>query len=124
MHKSKFRLTALAIGLYACASLTGCGGDKQEAETQPPVSNSQETPADAPSALPAANTDELREKAATAYRESRLYAPAGDNAIEYYLQVRERTPGDPSVSSTLSDLLPMLVIAVEQSRDRKDYAEA
>src|SRR5690606_31123476 len=56
--------------------------------------------------------------------ESRLYAPAGDNALEYYLALREKSPGDAAVASALTDLMPMLVIATEQARDREDFEEA
>src|SRR3546814_1179694 len=35
-----------------------------------------------------------------------------------------KLPGDPGVSSALTDLLPMTVIATEQSRDRGDFDEA
>src|SRR5690606_10399742 len=67
---------------------------------------------------------ELRAAARQAYAESRLYAPPGENAFEYYLALRERVPGDAAASSALTDLLPMTVIATEQSRDREDYDEA
>ena len=70
------------------------------------------------------SVEDLRQAARSAYAESRLYAPPGDNALEYYLALRERLPGDAAASSALTDLLPMTVIATEQSRDREDYAEA
>src|SRR3546814_20395438 len=44
--------------------------------------------------------------------------------MEYYLALRDKLPGDPGVSSALTDLLPMTVIATEQSRDRGDFDEA
>ncbi len=72
----------------------------------------------------ALNADTLRDKARQAYQESRLYAPVGDNAMEYYIALREKAPGDPGASSALTDLLPMTVIATEQSRDRDDFVEA
>src|SRR3546814_3579299 len=55
----------------------------------------------------ALSADDLRKKASQAYQDSRLYAPAGDNAMEYYLALRDKLPGDPGVSSALADLLPM-----------------
>ncbi|QDW66756.1 energy transducer TonB [Luteimonas granuli] len=75
-------------------------------------------------ALAELGVDELRERGRTAYAESRLYAPAGDNALEYYLALREKSPGDAAVASVLTDLMPMLVIATEQARDREDFEEA
>ncbi|MEN1971740.1 energy transducer TonB [Luteimonas sp. MJ204] len=75
-------------------------------------------------ALAELGADELRERGRAAYAESRLYAPAGDNALEYYLALREKSPGDAAVASALTDLMPMLVIATEQARDREDFEEA
>jgi protein TonB len=69
--------------------------------------------------------DQLREAASKAYAENRLYAPAEDNAVEYYLALRDKSPGDvAAVSSALGDLLPMTVIAIEQSVNRDDFSEA
>ncbi len=50
-------------------------------------------------------------------------APAGDNAIEYYLALRDKTPDDASVKSALTDLLPYTLIAAEHL-GREDYTEA
>lgn len=72
----------------------------------------------------ALTADQLREAARKAYAENRLYAPAEDNAVEYYLALRDKAPGDAAVSSALTDLLPMTVIAIEQSVNREDFAEA
>src|SRR3546814_19107381 len=44
--------------------------------------------------------------------------------MEYYHALRDKLPGDPGVSSALTDLPPMTVIATEQSRDRGDFDEA
>lgn len=68
--------------------------------------------------------EQLREAASKAYQESRLYAPGGDNALEYYLALRDKQPANAGASSALIDLLPMTVIATEQSRDREDFSEA
>ncbi|MDQ3495419.1 MAG: energy transducer TonB, partial [Pseudomonadota bacterium] len=82
-------------------------------------------PADAVAAEVAAlSPEQLRERARTAYAESKLYAPGGDNAMEYYLALRDKQPGDAGVASALTDLMPMAVIATEQSRDRGDFVEA
>lgn len=122
----------LALGVLLVAALAACG-KKEEAAT-PAAGNANapagaqqaaQPPAEAVSSQVAAlSADDLRKKATQAYQESKLYAPAGDNAMEYYLALRDKSPGDPGVSSALTDLLPMTVIATEQSRDRGDFAEA
>ncbi|RTQ87341.1 MULTISPECIES: energy transducer TonB [Stenotrophomonas] len=111
---------ALALALAAC-------------------SGKEETPAPAPAAAPTSaapaapvvaakvqsmGTEQLRESASQALRENRMYAPAGDNAIEYYLALRDKTPDDASVKSALTDLLPYTLIAAEQHLGREDYTEA
>jgi protein TonB len=57
-------------------------------------------------AVAAMSADQLRESASTALREQRLYAPAGNNAMEYYLALRDKAPSDPAVASALTDLMP------------------
>ncbi|WP_407353401.1 energy transducer TonB [Luteimonas sp. R10] len=112
----------VACALAACSQQPAAPDAEPDAATQAPAE-----PADAPAAADQTatmSTEELRASAAKAYQESRLYAPAGDNAMEYYLGLREKQPGDAGVSSALTDLLPMTVIATEQSRDREDFEEA
>ncbi|HDS1218255.1 TonB family protein [Stenotrophomonas sp. TWI143] len=102
-------------------------------------SGKEETPAPAPAGSPAAaapatpvvaakvqsmGTEQLRESASQALRENRMYAPAGDNAIEYYLALRDKTPDDAAVKSALTDLLPYTLIAAEQHLGREDFTEA
>lgn len=118
----------LALGAIFICSLAAC---KQEGAAGPAPTAAPEAatraaaPADVVSAEVAAlSPEQLREKARTAYAESKLYAPAGDNALEYYLALRDKRPGDAGVSSALTDLMPMAVIATEQSRDRGDVVEA
>jgi protein TonB len=117
------RLFAPMILLVA---LSACSGKDDTAPATPAA------PA-APTAAPAApavsakvqslGTEELRELASKALRENRMYAPAGDNAIEYYLALRDKTPDDASVKSALTDLLPYTLIAAEQNLGREDFAE-
>lgn len=115
--------------LAAVLAVAGCGKDASSPDAgdaaQPGASAAEAAPAQAVSAEVAAmSSEQLREAAAKAYRESRLYAPAGENALEYYLALRDKQAGDAGVSSAIIDLLPMTVIATEQNRDREDFAEA
>ncbi len=66
----------------------------------------------------------LDEAAARALREGRLYAPAGDSAIEYWLQARDRDPGNAAVASAIVELQPYLLIGCEQAIARHDFEEA
>ena len=116
---------ALTVAV-ACA-LTACKKDEQAATG--PQAAQQAAPAPTPETVVAASVsamgvDQLRDAANTAYNDNRLYAPAGNNAMEYYLALRDKQPGDAGASSALSDLLPMAVIATEQSIAREDFEEA
>jgi periplasmic protein TonB len=97
------------------------------------------TPAAAPAAAPAASaptapavsakvqsmgTEQLHASASQALRENRMYAPAGNNAVEYYLALRDKQPDDAGVKSALTDLMPYTLIAAEQSINREDFPEA
>jgi protein TonB len=123
ISKSSLRPALLAVAVVA-AMLAACG-KSDDAAAPGTAASPTAPPAQAVSSEVAAlNVDTLRDKAAKAYQDSRLYAPAGDNAMEYYLALRDKAPGDPGASSALIDLLPMTVIATEQSRDREDFVEA
>lgn len=119
----------LAMGLV----LAACNNEQAAPESAAPASADVAAPALAPVIAPedavsskvnAMTVEQLREAARAAYGDNRLYAPAEDNAVEYYLALRDKSPGDASVSSALTDLLPMTVIATEQSINRDDFAEA
>ena len=118
----------VTIALALACTLAACGKDQPAqdgAATTAATTAPAVTPETAVSAKVSALTaDQLREAARKAYAENRLYAPAEDNAVEYYLALRDKAPADAAVSSALTDLLPMTVIATEQSVGREDFAEA
>ena len=131
-RSSRARLAAalcVAVALTACGSqddtsAPAAAGGEPAAVTQQAAEQAARQQQAADDAIAGLSLDELRTAANAAYQESRLYSPAGQNAMEYYLAVREKEAGDPAASSALIDLLPMTVIATEQSRDRADFAEA
>jgi protein TonB len=117
----------LVAGLVVLCAFAGCKKE-EAATTQGPAAATtaaQAAPTQAVSAQVAAmSEDQLRDAARQAQAEQRLYAPAGNNAMEYYLALRDKAPNDPAVSSALTDLMPYAVIATEQSITREDFAEA
>jgi protein TonB len=123
------RLNLYVLVALGCATLAACGG-KQEAATAAGVATSATAAAAAApppavsEAVAAMSADQLRESASGALREQRLYAPAGNNAMEYYLALRDKAPSDPAVASALTDLMPYALIATEQSIQREDFIEA
>ena len=120
--KHVFVLAALGVALAACnkepaPDTAGTASTATAAAVAPP-------PPAVSEAVAAMSADQLRESASAALREQRLYAPAGDNAMEYYLALRDKAPSDPAVASALTDLMPYALIATEQSIQREDFAEA
>lgn len=123
MSKGKLRLLAPALLL---TTLVACSGkDETTAPAAAPA-----TPAAAAPAAPAVaekvqamDTQQLRDMASAALRENRMYAPAGDNAMEYYLALRDKLPNDASIKSALTDLQPYTLIAAEQALSREDFTE-
>jgi len=117
-------LPLLLLALVACskqeptaeAARTQPGAAQPAAETPPPPAVSEQ--------VQAMNPDQLRESATNALRDNRIYAPGGDNAMEYYLALRDKLPDDPGVASALTDLLPYTLIAAEQSIAREEFTEA
>ncbi len=131
-HVNTFVKARLWVPLTLAVALAACSGKDEPAA---PAADTATAPAAAPAAAPAPapavsaqvqsmGTEELRDSASKALRENRMYAPAGDNAIEYYLALRDKTPDDASVKSALTDLLPYTVIAAEQNLAREDFTEA
>ncbi|KFN50741.1 energy transducer TonB [Arenimonas composti] len=132
------RVLGWAIVLGLGLGLTACGGgdepaadgDSAPAAAAPAGPSAEEiaareAAAAAAAALDALSPEELRERGNQALREQRLYAPAGDNAMEYFLKLRSRsaTP-DASAESALIDLMPYAIIAAEQAINREDFIEA
>lgn len=111
---------ALSICLLALTSAACSRHDTPPTEPQPAPSAAVEPIV--PIVLD--NLDQLRERAERAMRENRLYAPAGDNAIEYFLAARERQPDDTRSGAALVELQPYLLIATEQMLERGDLEQS
>ncbi len=124
--RSHAALRLALVGALACG-LVACKG-KQEEST--PTDAGQPAAAAAPPApavsaqVAAMSPEQLRDAATQAVAEQRLYAPAGNNAMEYYLALRDKAPTDAAVSGALTDLQPYTLIATEQAITRDDFTEA
>ncbi len=120
------RASVLALALCALGACKKEQAADPAATTAAPAAQQQaavQTQAVA-AQVAAMGVDELRAAASKALGEQRLYAPAGDNAMEYYVALRDKAPNDAAVASALTDLMPYTLIATEQSIARDDFAEA
>jgi len=123
------RLVPVALTLAVACALGACKKDEAAADAAAAGAAQQQAPAPTPESVVSATVaamspDQLRDAASKAYGENRLYAPAANNAMEYYLALRDKQPADAGASSALTDLMPMTVIASEQAIAREDFAEA
>lgn len=108
MHPMQ-RTGAIALVTLLLAACGAAPGPAVDASMEAPGTTAVE------GASAAGDADALRERARQAMQASRMFAPAGDNALEHYLALRARAPGDASVDAALVDLQPQLVIAIEQA---------
>ena len=121
--KSRWLSLSLVVALAACSKDEKAG--TEAAAVTPAAAPVAAAPAPAVSAqVQAMSADQLRAAASKALGENRIYAPGGDNAMEYYLALRDKLPSDASVTSALTDLMPYTLIATEQSIGREDFVEA
>ncbi|KWV14046.1 hypothetical protein, partial [Xanthomonas translucens] len=115
------------VPVLLLAALAACSRQEDAAPAAAPTAAPAAT---APAAPPVSakvqsmGTEQLHASASQALRENRMYAPAGNNAVEYYLALRDKQPDDAGVKSALTDLMPYTLIAAEQSINREDFAEA
>jgi len=127
---ARLRLAApmvLLLGLAACSGKDETATPATDAKPAAPAAATATEPAAEPAVstkVQAMGSEQLRESASEALRANRMYAPAGDNAMEYYLALRDKTPDDASVKSALTDLLPYTLIAAEQNLAREDFDES
>ena len=120
--KSRWVALSLTVALAACSKNETA---TPATTTATPAATVVAPPAPAVSAqVQAMSAEQLRAAATKALSENRMYAPGGDNAMEYYLALRDKQPSDAMVSSALTDLMPYTLIATEQSIGREDFAEA
>ncbi|MBB1473516.1 energy transducer TonB [Luteimonas sp. MC1782] len=116
-------VAALAAALLACAcqpqSPPAAGADAVDGPGA--ATGSTAAPAVDLSRRP---IDDLKASGSRALREGRLHAPAGDSAIEYWLEARRRDPDDAALASAITDLQPYLLIACEQAIARRDVGAA
>lgn len=116
---------ALLLGLVACSGKEEAAAPANGAKPAAQAASAPAAQAPAVSSkVQAMGSEQLRESAGQALRENRMYAPAGDNAMEYYLALRDKTPDDASVKSALTDLLPYTLIAAEQNLARENFDES
>ncbi len=118
---SKAGARAIA-GLALGVALGGCGSEAPHSAASPaPVADAA---LELPAPLDELDIEGLRARATQALREQRIHTPAGDSAVDYYLALRDKEPGQIDVIGALDELQPYVVIAGEQALLDDDLAES
>lgn len=113
----------LAWGLFAALALSACS-PAAPADAPPSATAQVSAPAALPEPLRELDGEGLRARAARALREQRIHTPAGDSAVDYYLALRDKEPGQIDVIGALGELQPYVVIAGEQALLDEDLGES
>lgn len=126
LFKGARAVRGVVFGASLClsAGLIGCGSGVSSPVLPAAVAEHSDVPDALPPALDEIDVDGLRARAAQALREQRIHTPAGDSAVDYYLALRDKEPGQIDVISALSELQPYVVIAGEQALLDDDLAES
>lgn len=118
---SKAGARAIA-GLALGVALGGCGSEAPHSAVSPaPVADAA---LELPAPLDELDIEGLRARATQALREQRIHTPAGDSAVDYYLALRDKEPGQIDVIGALDELQPYVVIAGEQALLDDDLTES
>lgn len=116
----------LVIASAALLAILPCACQRGVPETSGTgyAAESTSSHAAVPRVDPSLSVDDLRDRAATALRAGRLYAPAAESALDLYLAAGERAPGDSAIRSAIEFLQPYALIACEQAIAGGDLSEA
>lgn len=124
---------SLKSGLPLCLmlglTLAACSKKEESTSAKPAADGAAAQSTAAPAApavaasVQAMSAEQLRDAASQALRENRMYAPSGNNAMEYYLALRDKLPDDASVRSALTDLMPYAINAAENAISREQFDE-
>jgi protein TonB len=117
MSTNPFPAASKAILATAATLLLAACGQSDPAAVAPRPESSVPVPADA-SQDASDPVRELRSRAIVAFRDGRLFEPAGDNALEHYVAVLAIEPDDPSAREALSDLFPLALARAEAAADQ------
>jgi protein TonB len=122
----------IALALIAVLYFFVFSGNKSAAPTA--AAPGAKTPAagTAPGAAPAASAEpvpeltkeQLLREASSALRDNRLVAPAGNNALEYYLRVLDKDAENRTAKDALREMFPIATGPVEQSINAGSLDEA
>lgn len=126
-HRNVSRRIGLC-GMLAVAAtavlLAGCGQTPSASTTLSATAAAKVAARHASAAATAAEVAKLLASAQRAYAEHKVIAPAGDNAIEYYVAVLAKDPGNPVAKGALLEIFPYGVPYVRDAIAGGNFDEA
>jgi protein TonB len=122
-------VVAILVALLAGAAWWFMGreaGPVDPTTTLPTMSVAPDAPAPVEAVTPTADlsVDQLYKEARAAMSANRMVAPAGNNALEYYLAILERQPEDANATDALRELFPFATGSTEEQINSGDLEEA
>jgi protein TonB len=78
----------------------------------------------APTAAADLTVDQLFKEARVAMGDKRVASPPGNNALEYYLKILDKQPGDSSATDAVRELFPFATDSVQEQINAGDFDEA
>lgn len=119
------RLRAATLSLACVFAIAACGGKEEAAAPAAgAVPAAGASPQVVAPAAPEVTVSDLIAAARRAEGEERLVSPAGDNAIEYYLQVLGKEANNVSATQALVDLFPLAAGNAEREIANRSLDEA
>jgi protein TonB len=125
-------IAVIALALIAVLYFFVFSGSKAPVPTAAAPGAKTPAAAAAPGAAPGATgepvpeltKEQLLREAGSALRENRLVAPAGNNALEYYLRILDKDPNNATAKDALREMFPIVTGPVEQSINNGSLDEA
>jgi periplasmic protein TonB len=122
-------LVVILVALLAAAAWWFMGrqaGPASPTTTLPTTSVAPDASAPAEAVAPTADlsVDQLYQAARAAMSANRMVAPAGNNALEFYLAILERQPEDTNATDALRELFPFATGSAEEQINNGDFDEA
>ena len=125
---AQLAIAAILVAVVALAAwwfLGQRGAAPTVAVTRPATTAAPGTPAaTAPVAAAELTVEQLFKEARAAMGDKRVASPPGNNALEYYLKVLDKQPGDSSATDALRELFPFATDSVQEQINEGNFDEA
>jgi periplasmic protein TonB len=124
VRPNKITRIGLRAALVLALALSACGSPEPPAPAATPATAPAVTTSAAPTVAPVVDARTSLALANAAFRENRIVAPAGNNALEHALHALKQEPDNAGATEILVDLTPIAAAAIEADIAAGNYTEA